>query len=231
MFKIWQGENIKVEVLYSKAGIATQILLTDTTNEYKVLMDCGDGTARDLIERSINLNEVKGILLTHGHPDHVGGLFSFLSTLNLIQYKGELTIFAPSSCKEAYSIIKLFLNLYGKKIGYTLNYNELYSGVFEGIGNFIIKPFDVLHYESDKPPLKKKASFGYRVSLFDEVIVYSGDTVPCLTLEKEVEGVDFALLEATYEEKNNDKTANHLDKEYAEYIGKSAKNYLLIHKR
>ncbi len=231
MKQVWQGNHMKVDVLFSKAGIATQILLTDTVNQDHLLLDCGDGTVRDLIDRNVSFNHLRGVLISHGHPDHMGGLFSLLATLRLFRYTGDFTIYAPGRCTEVYSIIQFFLKLYRKSMGFTLHYHELQDQVFESLGEFIIKPFDVLHYESTKTTHKvKKPAFGYRISLQSEVIVYSGDTLQCPALEKEVEGVDLALLEATYNETFNEKVPNHLDYKYADYLGKSAKNYFLIHR-
>ncbi len=227
--QIWQGKNISVEVLYSKAGIATQIVLTDKSSDDFILLDCGDGVTRDLIKKNIKLNNLKGILITHGHTDHYGGLYSLLFVLHLVDYKGELNIIAPINCNQVYDMIQLFLKFYGEKLRYTLYYNEIKDGVFESISNFIIKPFPALHYESINTDSKYMSAFGYRISIGDELVVYSGDTIKNPILEKEVEGVDLAILEATYDKDFHGKFINHLYKDYAEYLGKSAKSYFLIH--
>ncbi len=231
MTQVWQGECVEVDVLFSKAGIATQILLTDRMNKNLLLMDCGDGTVRDLMDRNISFLDLKGVLISHGHPDHMGGLFSLLAALRLFRYKGDFTVYAPSRCPEVYSIIQFFLKLYQKGMSFTLHYHELKDQVFESLGEFIIKPFNVLHYESTKTSNKvKKSAFGYRVTLRGEVIVFSGDSLQCSELEQEVEGVDLALLEATYDDSFTEEIPNHLHHKYADYLGRSAKNYFLIHR-
>lgn len=231
MSQIWTGKNIEAEVLFSKAGIATQILLTDLKKQEYILMDCGDGTVRDLLERKIDFKLIKGILISHGHPDHISGLYSLLSTLKLLDVKTEITIFAPTPCRELLRILQTYLELYKGLYPFTLNYHELKADVLEGLGDFVVKPFNVLHYDSMKPdePILKPA-FGYRVSLGDEVVVYSGDTLACPELEKEVDGADLAIIEATYSKPMPESLMNHLQYEYAEYVGKSAKNYFLIHR-
>ena len=226
----WQGKEVNVDILYSKAGIATQVLLIDRKRNNALLLDCGDGTTRDIINHSIDPKQLIGLLVSHGHPDHMGGIYSLLATLRLIQYEGEFYIFAPYPCKEVYEMIKLFLKFYKGRLSFTLNYHELKDSVNESLDQFIIKPFTAPHYESTRDqPLKNMPAFSYKITLRDEVIVYSGDTKPSPTLEKEVEECDLAILEATYSDSFQETIENHLDVNYAHYLGKSAKNYLLIH--
>ena len=48
LLNFWQGKDWNVRVMYSKAGVATQILIS--TLECDILVDAGDGTSRDLLE-------------------------------------------------------------------------------------------------------------------------------------------------------------------------------------
>lgn len=224
----WDGKNISVDVLYSQAGIATQILLKDKVNDEYLLLDCGDGTIRDLLDRSINLQKLKGIAISHGHMDHIAGLLSVLFVLHLMKYQGEFIIIGPSPCDEAHTLIKYFLNFYKEKLSFTLNYHELKESVNECIGNFLIKPFQANHYPS-KQAVEKMPAFGYKITIEDEVVIYSGDTMESDQLEKEVEGVDLAILEATFKSTDKRDLFNHLTVEYAEYIGKLAKNFIFVH--
>ncbi|MDH5681634.1 MAG: MBL fold metallo-hydrolase [Spirochaetota bacterium] len=232
MSETWRGKEMDVDILYSKAGIATQILITDRLTGDHLLVDCGDGCSRDLVNHEIDVHNLKGILITHGHADHVGGLYSLLTMLRLFQFKDELTVFAPSTCEEAFALINIFLTVYNTRIPYTLHYHELNSGVFESLEHFIIKPFAVLHYEStdDSSVKVEKPSFGYRITLREETVVISGDSLPCQALEEEVAGVDLAVIEATYDENFFREPPNHLDLKYAKYLGESAKCHILIHR-
>lgn len=72
LLNFWQGKNWNVKVLYSKAGVATQILIS--TLECDILVDVGDGTLRDLLEPDYDFEQLKAVAITHGHFDHVGGL-------------------------------------------------------------------------------------------------------------------------------------------------------------
>ena len=92
----WEGEQFKVKVLYSYAGVATQILVMIKEEENYFLMDVGDGIIRDLITFPSEIYEnIKFITLTHGHFDHVGGLFSLLAFFRMINRTKILTIFCP----------------------------------------------------------------------------------------------------------------------------------------
>ena len=69
----WGGRVLTVQVLFSRTGLATQILVS--TEKVGLLLDCGDGTARDLIGMGVPLDSLAGVFLTHGHADHLGGLW------------------------------------------------------------------------------------------------------------------------------------------------------------
>ena len=59
-------------------GLAGQIV---SHNEYRFLVDCGEGTQRQILQSGIGFKRITRILLTHGHLDHILGLGGLLSTL------------------------------------------------------------------------------------------------------------------------------------------------------
>jgi len=63
--EIWRGEDWNVQVLYSMAGVATQILIS--TLECDVLVDVGDGILRDLLRLDYDFKRLEAIIITHGH--------------------------------------------------------------------------------------------------------------------------------------------------------------------
>jgi ribonuclease BN (tRNA processing enzyme) len=97
-------------ILYSRAGIATQILLS--TEEYYFIVDAGDGTLRDLVSLKINFQKIRGIFLTHGHYDHIGGLYALLGHFRVIERKEKIDIYFPKGCKEVQQIVFAFKENY-----------------------------------------------------------------------------------------------------------------------
>ncbi len=79
----WEGEGWNVKVLYSKAGVATQILVS--TVEGDLLVDAGDGALRDLLDLNYDFEKLKAIAITHGHFDHVGGLWTLFGFLRMMR--------------------------------------------------------------------------------------------------------------------------------------------------
>jgi ribonuclease Z len=43
-----------------------------------VLVDCGGNAGPEVLRAGIKPSEVEGLIVTHRHPDHVGGLLSLL---------------------------------------------------------------------------------------------------------------------------------------------------------
>jgi ribonuclease Z len=51
----------------------------------RILVDCGEGTQRQLLRSGAGFRRLDRLLLTHGHFDHVLGIPGLLSTLRLQQ--------------------------------------------------------------------------------------------------------------------------------------------------
>ncbi len=50
-------------------------------NEYRFMVDCGEGTQRQLLRSGLGFKRLSRILLTHSHLDHILGLAGLVSTL------------------------------------------------------------------------------------------------------------------------------------------------------
>jgi ribonuclease Z len=66
----------------------------------RFLLDCGEGTQRQLLRSGIGLVELREILLTHYHADHYLGLPGMLKTFALRGRELPLTIYGPVGLRE-----------------------------------------------------------------------------------------------------------------------------------
>ncbi len=60
-----------------------------------VLLDCGEGTKRQMIKAHIDFNSVKQIFITHLHGDHVLGVPGLLQSMTLCKREEPLNVFGP----------------------------------------------------------------------------------------------------------------------------------------
>jgi len=68
-----------------------------------ILVDCGEGTQRQMNIAGINRQKVKKVLISHWHGDHVSGLVGLIQTLGNIDVPGILKIFGPKGSKEYFT--------------------------------------------------------------------------------------------------------------------------------
>lgn len=64
------------------------------------LLDCGEGTQRQMNIAGLNRHRVNTVLLTHWHGDHVSGLVGLLQTKEKIPDPDPVTVVGPKGTKE-----------------------------------------------------------------------------------------------------------------------------------
>lgn len=231
----WQGKHIKVNILFSRAGVAQHIWVN---NEHgAILFDTGDGILRDSLSNNLDFNKLQGMVFTHGHFDHVGGLHSLLGYLRMIGRKQKLPIYAPKGCVELFSLLDTFIACYPKTIPFTIDRKELHAHEVFELANMIIEPYPVVHCGGiqDSEILEQIPAFGYRITYKNDSIAISGDTGMCPSLKELVRNADLAIIEATLKTSSEVKNKEllekvHLAEDIAKDVGKLAEEYILIHK-
>ena len=218
-------------ILYSKAGIATQILLS--IEEDYFIIDAGDGTLRDLISLKIDFQKIKGIFFTHGHYDHISGLYALLGYFRVMERKDVLDIYFPRGCKEAQQIITAFERSYND-CSFPINVYKVKGGQEIRVKNLKVKIYQMRHYASvgANRILYSDVAVGYRFIHQDKTVAISGDTGICSGVIELVKGADVAYIDSTLKEEDvTDTILNnlHLSQKKAKEIGKLAKKYIPIH--
>lgn len=66
----------------------------------RILVDCGEGTQRRLMQSVAGLTDLDVILITHGHADHILGLPGLLRSFALRERTAPLSIYGPEGIKK-----------------------------------------------------------------------------------------------------------------------------------
>ncbi len=118
-------------------------------NEYRFLVDCGEGTQRQILQSGIGFKRLTRILLTHGHLDHILGLGGLLSTLLRWESIDELNIFGGRSTLERVNTLLYDVVLRGNQPPMPLTLNEIKPGVIFDAEDFTVTAFPVTHRGPD----------------------------------------------------------------------------------
>lgn len=87
-----------------------------------LLMDCGEGTQKAMLENGLNPQKLKAIFISHLHGDHIYGLFPLLETLALSQRAEPLKVFAPLPLNHLMNCISHILY---RGRGYDIDYQPV----------------------------------------------------------------------------------------------------------
>jgi ribonuclease Z len=130
----------------ARRGLPAQIVKHD---EYRFLIDCGEGTQRQILQSGTGFRNLGHILVTHGHLDHILGLAGLLSTFMRWEAIEELNIYSGRWALDRISDLLNGVVLRGRPAPMPLNLHEIKPGVFFEADDFTIAAFPVFHRGSD----------------------------------------------------------------------------------
>ena len=130
----------------AKRGLSAQVVKHD---EYRFLVDCGEGTQRQILQSGLGFKNLNRILLTHGHLDHILGLGGLLSTFLRWEAIDELEIFGGRSTLDRVHDLLYGVVLRGNQPPMPLKLTEIKPGVIFDADDFTVSAFPVSHRGPD----------------------------------------------------------------------------------
>lgn len=176
--------------------------------EQVLIIDSGSGSARNLAPAGIPAGQIKAVLLTHFHSDHIDGLGELL-----LQRWGNgahttpTPVIGPTGVEQ---VVAGFNLAYTQDFSYRVAHHNATIMPPTGAGG-VAQPFalpkasegtvvydvaglKVTAFSVEHPPIEP--SVGYRIDYQGRSALISGDTVKSANLAKFAQGVDLLVHEA-----------------------------------
>jgi ribonuclease Z len=118
-------------------------------DEFRFLIDCGEGTQRQILQSGIGFKRLNRILITHGHLDHILGLAGLLSTFSRWETIDELDIYGGRWAMDRVHDLLFGVVLRGVKPPMVINMLEIKPGLIYDEDDFSVTAFPVYHRGPD----------------------------------------------------------------------------------
>ncbi|HPX65875.1 MAG TPA: ribonuclease Z [Anaerolineaceae bacterium] len=125
-----------------RRGLSSLVVMHD---EYRFMVDCGEGTQRQILRSGVGFKRLNHILLTHGHLDHILGLAGLLSTFMRWEAIEEVNIYGTQHTLDRVHDLLYGVVLRGQEPGMPLNLIEVRPGPIFRTNKFEIRAFPVDH--------------------------------------------------------------------------------------
>lgn len=149
-------------------------------DDHILLVDAGDGVSRALLNQKIDPLSIDSILISHFHPDHIGGIASLVNQMIILDRKNPLTIYLHNNLHDAFLAMLNINYLFPEKFNFALNVNAFHSekeiAVTDKI-NFISKQNRHLTNKHNIKYMPESAfiSSSFLIGLGDNNILYTAD--------------------------------------------------------
>ncbi|MDP5106888.1 MAG: ribonuclease Z [Polaribacter sp.] len=93
-------------------------------NNHHFLIDCGEGTQRQMRKYKIGFSKIDHVFISHLHGDHFYGLVGLLATYGILSREKELHVYGPKGIKK---VTLLQLKISQSHAKYPIIFHELTS--------------------------------------------------------------------------------------------------------
>jgi ribonuclease Z len=113
--------------------------------EYRFLVDCGEGTQRQILQSGLGFKRLDKILITHSHLDHILGLAGLLSTFMRWEALEKLEIWAGPPAVARIRDLLYGVVLRGARPPVNIEINTIEAGCLMEDDTFKLSAFPVTH--------------------------------------------------------------------------------------
>lgn len=145
---VFLGTSASAPSIYR--GLSAAAVLAD---EDRFLVDCGEGTQRQILRSGIGFKKLNRIFITHAHLDHILGLGGLVSTFTTWESMDELHIWGGQAALDRVHNLIFEVVLLGQRAPIPIHLYPVSSGHLYRGKKFNISAFPVVH--------RGRGTFGY----------------------------------------------------------------------
>ena len=164
--------------------------------DWAVLVECGGSPIQRLAQLGVGLEDLRAVILSHQHPDHIYGLPALVQGLWIGGREAPLPIYGPKQALDRARDLLELLDLADREGMFAVEWHPvpLRQGREVGSwGDIRITAAPTVHAGNDTLALRFENESSGRT------IVYSADTEPCPAVVRLAAGADLLIHEATGE--------------------------------
>lgn len=204
-----EGQDLYI-TLGTNGGPVANRTRSQSSNALRVdgdlyLVDAGDGAAGQLAKAGLELEDVKGVFLSHLHFDHTGGMLAVLGLRRQVNANTPLSVYGPPGTKFLIDgllasmgpTMKAAYGMPGQEWRPNVDVTELVDGSVVERNGLTVTVAENSHFaipESAGMPEKAK-SLSFRFDMADRSIAFTGDTGPSDKVVKLAHGADLLVSE------------------------------------
>jgi ribonuclease Z len=124
------SDTFRITFLGTSAAVPTVKRNVSATlvayQDLKWLIDCGEGTQRQIMRANTGFKNLTRIVLSHEHLDHILGMGGLLATFNMMQPVDQVVVYGSHAVLER---VRQLAGFIGRGLQYTLHYQTLEAGL------------------------------------------------------------------------------------------------------
>lgn len=156
------------------------------------LLDCGDGSIRNILRFGVDVTNISNILITHLHSDHLSGLTQLIETMGIRRKESNLNVFGPLGLKEYFSTVRKLTDVAHRR-SFEVIVTEIGPNQKFSFGEFRTTTFEMDH---------TLPCLGYRIESGEKTVSFTGDTQPTRSVVELARDADLLIHECTYLQKD-----------------------------
>ena len=127
-------------------GLPAQIIKHD---EHRFLLDCGEGTQRQILRSGLGFRKLNRLLITHGHLDHILGIGGLVSTYLRWEAMDKLEIYGGQTALDRIHDLLFKVVIRGVKTPFPIDLIPVTEGLIISENDITVHAFPVNHRGPD----------------------------------------------------------------------------------